>query len=338
MTVLDNGKFTRVAVAFHTLLAFDVFALFFTGYSVMFNDELWWLLALLGGNQAVLEIHRLSGYGLILLVGFFVPLLLSSARGRHHIAELVPTREDMEAGLQDLRFALGRADERHPNARQFAGYSEDEVPIITYIGKGVAYIDSVMLTLLIVSGLLIWNKTAMMAFFQTKAAAMAFVAFHGLLGVIMLMGIVFHIFEHGFHPAFYPIELKAFVPESETPGQATPPEDERESATGIERLQLRSSWGWTTTVAGAAAALGVAGFGLAAIFDYAYPIPLDLTVGGGPTNYALAIGINLGVLVLLLGVVLTLYGNLLRVQATKREFESEADTGADTGATAAVDD
>ncbi|MFB6129163.1 MAG: cytochrome b/b6 domain-containing protein [Halorhabdus sp.] len=336
MTVLDNGKFTRVAVAFHTLLAFDVFALFFTGYSVMFNDELWWMVTLLGGSEAVLAIHRLSGYILVALVGFFIPLLLSSARGRHHIASLVPTREDIEAGVQDLRFALGSADERHPNARQYAGYSEDEVPIITYIGKGVAYIDSVMLTLLMVSGLLIWNKTAMMAFFQTKAAAMAFVAFHGLLGVIMLMGIVFHIFEHGFHPAFYPIELKAFIPESETPDQAVPPEGERESVTGIERLSLRPSWGWTSTVAGIAAALGVLGFGLAAIFDYAYPIPFDLTVGGGPTNLALAVGINLGVLVLLLGVVLTLYGNLLRVQAASRDFAEES--GAEPGAGASSDD
>ncbi|MFA9518244.1 cytochrome b/b6 domain-containing protein [Halopenitus sp. H-Gu1] len=337
MTVLDNGKFTRVAVAFHTLLAFDVFALFFTGYSVMFNDELWWLLTLLGGTEWVLLIHRLSGYGLILLVGFFVPLLLSSKRGRHHIKELVPSRDDVAASIQDLQFALGRADERHPNARQYAGYSEDEVPIITYIGKGVAYIDSVMLTLLIVSGLLIWNKTAMMAFFQTKAAAMAFVAFHGLLGVIMLMGIVFHIFEHGFHPAFYPIELKAFIPESETPAQDAPPEAERESVTGIERVQLRPSWSWTTAIAGAAAALGVLGFGLAAVFDYAYPIPFDLIVGGGPTSLALAIGVNLGVLVLLLGVVLTLYGNLLRVQAAGRNFAEES-VGREPEAGASPDD
>jgi len=65
MTNLDHGKFTRMTTIFHSLLALDVFALFFTGYAIMFNDELWWLLVLMGGNVGVVSLHRIAGLGLI---------------------------------------------------------------------------------------------------------------------------------------------------------------------------------------------------------------------------------------------------------------------------------
>ncbi len=142
---------------------------------------------------------------------------------------------------------LGRADERHPSARQFAGYKADEVPLLSYIGKGVVFIFSIELTLLAISGLLIWSKTGLAAMFQTKAAAMAFVTFHGLLGVIMLMGVMFHIFEHGMHPAFYPVETKAFIPRSMVP-EHHGDDDEEPTPRWIERLSLSPSWQTVSTI------------------------------------------------------------------------------------------
>ena len=324
MTQLDHGKFSRMTTTFHTLLALDVFVLFFSGYSMMFNDELWWLVGLMGGATGVTAVHRVAGAVLIALVVFWVLMMITTDTGRGNFRAVLPTRDDIEAMVQDVRFLTGSADERHPNARQFAGGTADDVPLLSYVGKGVVFIFSVELALLSISGVLIWSKTGLMEFMATRTAAMAFVTFHGLLGVIMLMGVMFHIFEHGFHPAFYPVEAKAFIPRSMIPEYHADGGDEGDegSETGIERLDLAPSWNAASTVAGALTVIGIVSVLLASIFDEGFPVPRELAVGGGPTNLLLAVGINAGIFVLFMGLVLQMYGNLLRVR-WERQLESE---------------
>ncbi|PSQ11956.1 cytochrome b/b6 domain-containing protein [Halobacteriales archaeon QS_5_70_15] len=334
MTNLDHGKFTRVTTIFHSLLALDVFALFFTGYAVMFNDELWWLVVLLGGNTGVLGVHRIAGMGLIALIVFWMTLMLITDTGRSNFGEIIPGPDDIEAFLQDVRFMLGRADERPPNARQLAGYDADEVPLLSYVGKGVVAIFAVELTLLTVSGLLIWSKTGLAALFQTKAAAMGFVVFHGLLGVIMLMGVMFHVFEHGFHPAFYPVETKAFIPRSMIPEYHS----EEESGNGIEQLSLSPSWNWAANVMGVLTVIGIVSVLVGSIFDEGYPVPRELAIGGGPTNLLLTVGINVGILVLLVGLVLSMYGNVLRVRWERQLEERRRGEAATDGGSVESDD
>jgi len=332
MSNLDHGKFTRVTTLFHSLLALDVFLLFFSGYAIMFNDELWWLLALLGGATGTVAVHRIAGLGLITLVIFWVTLQVTSSTGRSNFWAAKPTKGDFDAFIQDIRFVLGRADERHPNARQFAGYKSDEVPLLSYVGKGVVAIFTIELLLLTVSGLLIWSKTGVASLFQTKAAAMAFVTFHGLLGVIMLMGVMFHIFEHGMHPAFYPVETKAFIPRSMIPEQHADGGEEPDT-TGIERLSLSPSWRTVSTIFGAITVIGIVSVLIASIFDEGYPVPRELAIGGGPTSLLMTIGINLGILVLGVGLVLSMYGNVLRIR-WERQLEAsdqEPATAADGG-------
>ncbi|PSQ20562.1 cytochrome b/b6 domain-containing protein [Halobacteriales archaeon QS_9_67_17] len=332
MSNLDHGKFTRVTTLFHSLLGLDVFLLFFSGYAIMFNDELWWLMELMGGPNGVSAVHRITGVGLIALIVFWIVLQVISPTGRSNFGEIIPGKDDIDAFVQDVQFMLGRADERHPNARQFGGYKADEVPLLSYIGKGVVFIFSAELTLLAVSGLLIWSKTGVAALFQTKAAAAAFVTFHGLLGVIMLMGIMFHIFEHGFHPAFYPVETKAYIPRKLVPEYHADGEPE---TTGIERLTLSPSWGWASTLFGAATVVGIASVLMASILDEGYPVPRELTISGGPTNLLMTIGINVGILVLGVGLVLSMYGNVLRIR-WERQLEQEG--GSESGEVGAADD
>ncbi|WP_227357458.1 cytochrome b/b6 domain-containing protein [Haladaptatus salinisoli] len=312
MTNLDHGKFARVTTIFHSLLALDVFALFFTGYAVMFNDELWWLIELMGGSTGVLAVHRLAGMTLVALTSFWIALMVLTPGGRGSFREVIPSKVDIDAMIQDVRFALGRADERHPNARQFSGYTAEDAPLLTYVGKGVIWIFSIELFLLMISGLLIWSKTGLIQIMATKTAAMAFVVFHGLLGVIMLMGVMFHIYEHGFHPAFYPVELKAFIPQDITPSyHGDSPEGTRDK-TGIDRLALSPSWKWIANLMGVFVVVGIVSVLIGSIFDEGYPVPRELAVGGGPTNVLLTIGINIGILVLFVGLVLSMYGNVLR--------------------------
>jgi cytochrome b subunit of formate dehydrogenase len=323
MTTLDHGKFTRMTTVFHTLLSLDVFLLFFSGYSIMFNDELWWLLQLLGGATGAVAVHRVAGLGLIALIGFWMTLMLVTDTGRSNFSAILPTKDDFDAFIQDVKFVLGRAEERHANARQFAGDKAEETPLLSYIGKGVVFIFSVELTLLTISGLLIWSKAGFAAqIFQTKAAAMGFVVFHGLLGVIMLMGVIFHVFEHGFHPAHFPVEVKAFIPREMIPESHT----EDAETTGIERLKLSPHWSWSANLMGALAVIGIVSIMLGSLFDEGYPVPRELAVGGGPTNALLTVGINAGIFVLFVGLILQWYGNLLRVR-WQRQLESERDRG-----------
>ncbi|ADJ16367.1 cytochrome b/b6 domain-containing protein [Halalkalicoccus jeotgali] len=330
MTNLDHGKFSRVTTVFHSLLALTVFLLFFTGYAVAFNAELWWLVELMGGNTGVLAVHRIAGFALIFLTAFWVFYMVLRAGGSVSLTEVLPTPGDIAAFVQDLKFAAGLAEERHPNARQFAGYSADEIPLLSYVGKGVIAIFTVELLLLMISGLLIWQKTMLIDFYNTQSVVIAFVAFHGSLGVIMVMGIMFHTFEHGFHPAFYPVEMKAFLPKSDTPeyhGEA-----EAGSATGIERLRLKPSWGWVTNVMGVLTIIGVVSI-LITSMDYGgYPISETLVFGEG--SLLRTVGVNIGVLVLFIGLFLSMYGNVLRARYMRqRRQEDRSTTTATDGGT-----
>lgn len=323
MTNLDHGKFSRVTTTFHSLLALTVFFLFFTGYAIAFNAELWWLVELMGGNEWVLTIHRAAGFSLIVLTVFWVLFMLLRASSRSNLREVLPKpKADLMAFVQDVKFALGYADERHPHARQFAGYKADEVPLLSYVGKGVIAIFTVELVLLMVSGLLIWQKTWLMEFYNSQSVAMGFVAFHGLLGVIMLMGVMFHTFEHACHPAFYPVEMKAFLPKKDTPNFHGDP-DEYET-TGIERLRLKPTWKWATNLLGAMVIVGIAGV-LAGSMSYGgYPIPDTLAFADG--NMFRTIAINVGMLVLFIGLALSMYGNILRVRYLKqRQQQAQAE-------------
>jgi cytochrome b subunit of formate dehydrogenase len=324
MTNLDHGKFTRMTTVFHSLLALDVFFLFFTGYAIMFNDELWWMLTLMGGAGAVAGLHRAFGVGLLALITFWMLMMVTTDVGRSNFKEVMPTPEDTKAFFQDIQFVLGNAEERHPNARQFAGGTADEIPLLSYIGKGVVFIFAAELTLLSISGLLIWSKTGLMGLFATKTAAMAFVVFHGLLGVIMLMGVMFHIFEHGFHPAFFPVETKAFIPRSMIPES----HDDDDEGTGIERLSLSPGWASATNLFGAATVIGIVSVLVASMYDTGYPVPEQLLVGGGATNLLLTVGVNIGMLVLFFGMVLSMYGNLVRIR-WERAMEEDAEDSVD---------
>ncbi|MFD1570675.1 cytochrome b/b6 domain-containing protein [Halorubrum laminariae] len=328
MTSLDHGKFSRVTTLFHSLLALTVFLLFFTGYAVAFNTELWWLVELMGGNAGVLVVHRAAAFSLIALTGFWVPYMLLSRTNGGGIRALLPNKGDIEAFVQDVQFALGRADERHPNARQFAGYKADEVPLLSYIGKGVVAIFTVELLLLMITGLLIWQKVWLIELYNSQSAAMAFVAFHGLLGIIMLMGIMFHTFEHGFHPAFFPVEMKAFLPKEDTPNFHGDPDDHE--TTGIEQLRRKKSWRWVTNIVGVATVVGIVSVMLASVSYGGYPIPRELAFNEG--SLLRTIGINVGFLVLFLGLTLSMYGNVLRARynADTQTEESPA-TAADGG-------
>jgi cytochrome b subunit of formate dehydrogenase len=332
MTSLDHGKFTRVTTTFHSLLALDVFLLFFSGYSLTFNDELWWMVSLMGGPESVTALHRAAGFGLIALIGFWITLMITTDTGRSNFAEIMPSGDDVKAFIQDVQFALGSADERHPAAKQFAGGDPDEIPLLSYIGKGVVFIFAIELFLLTISGLMIWSKTGLMQYFGTKTAAMGFVVFHGLLGVIMLMGVMLHIFEHGFHPAFYPVEPKAFIPRELIP--------ETHADGGIEDLSLAPSWSTVSTVMGILTVVGITSVMIGSVFDEGYPVPREITIGGGPESLLLTLGINAGVFVLFVGLVLSMYGNLLRVRWERRleEERSQPTTAADGGHPESDDD
>ncbi|MFW5958542.1 MAG: cytochrome b/b6 domain-containing protein [Natronomonas sp.] len=329
MTTLDHGKFTRVTTLFHSLLALDVFLLFFTGYAIMFNDQLWWLVTVLGGATGVTSLHRIAGFGLMVLVIFWVVLQILTPTGRSNFRTVLPTRGDVDAFFQDIQFMRGRADERHPNARQFAGYKSNEVPLLSYVGKGVVWIFAIELLLLTISGLLIWNKTGLISLFNTKPAAMAFVTFHGLLGVIMLMGVMFHIFEHGMHPAFYPVETKAFIPKSIIPEQ----HEEEQEGTGIEKLSLSPSWRRVSNIMGVLTVIGITSVMIGSLVAEGYPIPRELSLqAADPFGFLLTIGINIGILVLGIGIVLSTYGNLLRIR-WERQVQREQRAAADGGTT-----
>lgn len=329
MTNLDHGKFSRVTTVFHSLLALTVFMLFFTGYAVAFNNELWWLVELMGGSQGVLAVHRIAGFALIFLTAFWVFYMLLRAGGSVSLTEVLPTPGDVTAFVQDLKFAAGMADERHPNARQFAGYSADEVPLLSYVGKGVIAIFTVELLLLMISGLLIWQKTMLIDFYNTQSVAIAFVAFHGALGVIMMMGIMFHTFEHGFHPAFYPVEMKAFLPKSDTPEHHA--EEDDPEGTGIERLRLKPSWGWVTNVMGVLTIIGIVSILIASMEYGGYPISQTLVFGEG--SLLRTVGINIGILVLFIGLFLSMYGNILRARYMRQRRNEDRRTTATDGGT-----
>jgi hypothetical protein len=161
---------------------------------------------------------------------------------------------------------------------------------------------------------------------------MAFVVFHGLLGIVMVMGVMFHIFEHGMHPAFYPVETKAFIPRSMIPEGHDDDDDDDHEGTGIEELELSPSWHSVSTIFGSLVVVGIVSVLMGSIIREGYPVPRELVVSGDVTNLLLTVGINIGVFVLFAGLVLSMYGNVMRVRWEKEmRRRQESETVADGG-------
>lgn len=77
-------------------------------------------------------------------------------------------------------------------------------------------------------------------------------------------------------------------------------------------LDSYSGRSFAASLTGALVVIGIVSVLLGSLFDEGYPVPRELTVGGGPTNILLTIGINIGILMLFVGLVLSMYGNVLR--------------------------
>jgi hypothetical protein len=103
-------------------------------------------------------------------------------------------------------------------------------------------------------------------------------------------------------------------------------DDEDADDVGIERLDLAPSWNTASTVVGALTVIGIVSVLISSVFDEGYPVPREIAIGGGPSNLLLTVGINMGIFVLFLGLVLQMYGNLLRVR-WERQLEAEREEG-----------
>lgn len=107
-------------------------------------------------------------------------------------------------------------------------------------------------------------------------------------------------------------------------------EGEDSSTTGIERLQLRPIWNRATNLMGVLVAIGIVSVLFASILAEGYPVPRELEVAES-TNLLLTVGINIGVLVLFIGVLLSVYGNVLRSRYERQMREEEAAAVTDGG-------
>jgi hypothetical protein len=92
-----------------------------------------------------------------------------------------------------------------------------------------------------------------------------------------------------------------------------------------------------STVFGAMTVIGIVSVMIGSIFDEGYPVPRELAIGGGPSNLLLTVGINIGILVLGIGLVLSMYGNVLRLR-WERQLEEQKRTGGEGGDVGTADD
>lgn len=124
--------------------------------------------------------------------------------------------------------------------------------------------------------------------------------------------------------------MKAFLPKEDTPNFHGDP-DNYES-TGISKLRRKKSWRWATNLFGAATVFGIVSVVLASITYGGYPVPTGLAFNEG--SLLRTIGINVGFLVLFAGLMLSMYGNVLRARYMRekaRQSPEQPTAAADGG-------
>ena len=185
----------------HIVLFTSCIVLIITGMPVKFHDSGWarWFFDAVGGIERSTQIHRVGAVGLIAVGVYHLIYILFFRHGRWNFGLLVPNLKDARDIAQQMRFFLGRTDER-PNFGRFS-YVEKFDYWAVYWG----------MVIMVGSGLLLWFEQISLALFPKYVVDIANEAHSDEALLATLAIVVWHFYNVHFNPRKFPMNKVWFT-------------------------------------------------------------------------------------------------------------------------------
>ncbi|MCS7229711.1 MAG: cytochrome b/b6 domain-containing protein [Candidatus Kryptonium sp.] len=185
----------------HLTLAIGVLLLIITGLPVKFHESKWAELFfnLIGGIQVSRFLHRVGAVLLIFVSIWHTIYIAFTKEGRNEFKELLPRKKDFLDFWQNIKYMLGKTNERPKYGR----YS--------YIEKFDYWAVYWGMVIMVVSGLILWFHNFFLAIFPKFVFDIAKEAHSDEAMLATLAIVVWHWYNAHFNPHIFPFNPTIFT-------------------------------------------------------------------------------------------------------------------------------
>lgn len=185
----------------HMVLFTSCILLIATGLPVKFYDSGWahWFFDAVGGIERSTQFHRVGAVGLITVGLYHLIYILFFAHGRWNFGLLVPNLKDARDIGHQMRYFLGRTDEKP----QFGRFS--------YVEKFDYWAVYWGMIIMVGSGLLLWFEQISLAVFPKYVVDIANEAHSDEALLATLAIVVWHFYNVHFNPKKFPMNKVWFT-------------------------------------------------------------------------------------------------------------------------------
>lgn len=185
----------------HLTLAIGVILLIITGLPIKFHES-WWaelFFKVIGGIQVSRVVHRI-GAGLLIFVSIWhMVYIVFTKEGRNEFKELLPRKKDFLDFYQNIRYMLGKTDERPKYGR------------FSYIEKFDYWAVYWGMVIMVLSGLILWFHNFFLAVFPKFVFDIAREAHSDEAMLATLAIVIWHWYNVHFSPHVFPFNPTIFT-------------------------------------------------------------------------------------------------------------------------------
>lgn len=190
-------RFSDLQVYVHLVVAAAILWLLLTGMAITFAEYLPWIPTILGYGNLVL-VHVIGGVVLVLGGIYYVVYAITGLFTGEFPTAWLPDRATAREAIDYIRFILGRVPK--PEGGKY-----------TFIQKSEMAIVMVEVTVLSITGLLLWYPGILLAY---KPAFLIGRDVHAVIAFSLLIGITYHLFDT--HVETFPLDRTIFTGRMDT--------------------------------------------------------------------------------------------------------------------------
>lgn len=185
-------RFSDLQVYVHLVVAASILWLLLTGMAITFAEYLPWIPTILGYGNLVL-VHVIGGVVLVLGGIYYAVYALTGLLTGEFPTAWLPDRHTVREAVEHFKFILGRAPK--PDAGKYTFIQKSEIAIVL-----------MEVTVLSITGLLLWHPGILLA---VKPAFLIGRDVHAVVAFTLLIGITYHLFDT--HVETFPLDRTIFT-------------------------------------------------------------------------------------------------------------------------------
>lgn len=189
-------RFSKVQIVIHGIVGLAIMLLILTGLPIMFAENLYWFVSLLGGPNVATLIHQIAAIAMIFASTFYLVHFLLV---RLHIKgqpSILPEPKDLRDMIQDMKYIFGISKER-PRIEKYDWIRKFNM-------TGVALSSLVM----ILSGAIVWLPEEFAGIlFNSPAAVIAVRTIHAGTAFFFVLFLLAHTTSVHLRPDKFPMDM-----------------------------------------------------------------------------------------------------------------------------------